>query len=74
MQIQAVFKMPSITAPTERHYHECFFCFFLNVGPPQEDIFSGHLLSPVFQSSLVCTDVRLNIGMLRHSLATLEGE
>ena len=22
--------------------------FFLNVGPPKEDIFSGHLLSPVF--------------------------
>ena len=24
--------------------------FFFNVGPPKEDIFSGHLLSPVFQS------------------------
>ena len=24
---------------------------FFNVGPPKEDIFSGHLLSPVFQSS-----------------------
>ena len=23
---------------------------FFNVGPPKEDIFSGHLLSPVFQS------------------------
>ena len=27
-----------------------FFFFFFNVGPPKEDIFSGHLLSPVFQS------------------------
>ena len=26
------------------------FFFFFNVGPPKEDIFSGHLLSPVFQS------------------------
>ena len=24
--------------------------FFFNVGPPKEDIFSGHLLSPIFQS------------------------
>ena len=26
--------------------------FFFNVGPPKEDIFSGHLLSPIFQSSI----------------------
>ena len=25
-----------------------FFFFFFNFGPPKEDIFSGHLLSPVF--------------------------
>ena len=24
---------------------------FFYVGPPKEDIFSGHLLSPIFQSS-----------------------
>ena len=29
-----------------------FFLFFFNVGPPKEDIFSGHLLSPIFQSSI----------------------
>ena len=29
--------------------------FFFNVGPPKEDIFSGHLLSPIFQSSLHVT-------------------
>ena len=27
--------------------------FFLNVGPPKEDILSGHLLSPIFQSSFL---------------------
>ena len=27
--------------------------FFFNVGPPKEDIFSGHLLSPIFQSSIL---------------------
>ena len=26
-----------------------YFRIFFNVGPPKEDIFSGHLLSPVFQ-------------------------
>ena len=25
--------------------------FFFNVGPPKEDIFPGHLLCPIFQSS-----------------------
>ena len=25
--------------------------FFFNVGPPKEDIFSGHLLCPIFQST-----------------------
>ena len=29
--------------------------FFYNIGLPMEDIFSGHLLSPVFQSSLRIT-------------------
>ena len=29
---------------------QTFFFLFFNVGPPKEDIFSGHLLSPVFQS------------------------
>ena len=29
------------------------FSFFLNVGPPKEDVFSGHLLCPIFQSTLV---------------------
>ena len=32
-----------------------FFFFFFNVGPPKEDILSGHLLSPIFQSSLHVT-------------------
>ena len=27
---------------------------FFYVGPPNEDIFSGHLLSPIFQSSITC--------------------
>ena len=27
----------------------------INVGPPKEDIFSGHLRSPIFQSSLHVT-------------------
>ena len=27
------------------------FFFFFNVGPPKEDIFSGHLLNPIFQST-----------------------
>ena len=29
------------------------FFFFLNVGPLQEDIFSGHLLSPIFHLYLI---------------------
>ena len=29
--------------------------YFFIVGPPKEDILSGHLLSPVFQSSLHIT-------------------
>ena len=36
----------------------CFvlFCFVLfNAAPPKEDFFSGHLLSPVFKSSLHIT-------------------
>ena len=33
-----------------------FFFFFLNVGPPKEDIFSGHLLSPIFQSAIYITN------------------
>ena len=28
---------------------------FLNIGPLKEDIFSGHLLSPIFQASLHIT-------------------
>ena len=28
-----------------------FLLFFFKVGPPKEDIFSGQLLSPIFQSS-----------------------
>ena len=28
---------------------------FFNVGPFKEDIFSGHLLSPVFQPSYIIT-------------------
>ena len=28
--------------------------FFFNVGPHKEDIFSGHFLSPIFQSSFTC--------------------
>ena len=28
------------------------FFFFFNVGPPKEEIFSGHPLSPLFQSTL----------------------
>ena len=32
-----------------------FIKFFFNVGPPKEDIFSGHFLSSVFQSSLHIT-------------------
>ena len=31
------------------------YYFFLNVGPPKEDIFSGHLLNPIFQSTLHIT-------------------
>ena len=37
--------------------HQTYLSFF--VGPSKEDIFSGHLLSPLFQSSLHITiDVR----------------
>ena len=37
-----------VLAPNYYYY----YYFFLNVGPPKEDIFSGHLLSPIFQSSI----------------------
>ena len=32
--------------------------FFIYVGPPKENIFSGHHLSPAFQSSLHITEGR----------------
>ena len=28
-------------------------CIFFYVGPPKEDIFPAHLLSPIFQSSYI---------------------
>ena len=34
---------------------DCEFCFFFYVGTLTEDIFSGHLLSPLFQSTLQIT-------------------
>ena len=39
------------------------FFFFFNVGPPKEDIFSGHLLSPLFQSTLQITITSLCLGV-----------
>ena len=30
-----------------------YFYLFFNVGPPKEDIFPGHLLSPIFQSIII---------------------
>ena len=34
---------------------------FFNVGSPKEDIFSGHLLSPIFQSTLHITSLCLGV-------------
>ena len=36
-----------------KYVHILFFFFY--VGPPKEDIFSGHFLSPLFQSTLHIT-------------------
>ena len=37
--------------------------FFFNVGPPKEDIFLGHLLCPIFQSTLHITIASLCLGV-----------
>ena len=37
----------TLSLTTSAHYY-----YFFNVGPPREDFFSGHLLSPIFQSSI----------------------
>ena len=37
--------------------------FFFNIGPSKEDIFSGHLLSPIFQSTLHITITSLCLGV-----------
>ena len=34
-------------SPTKVKDKYLFFLFFFTVGPPKEDIFSGHLLSPL---------------------------
>ena len=40
-----------------------FFFLFINVGPPKEDIFSEHLLCPIFQSTLHITITSLCLGV-----------
>ena len=42
---------------------------FFNVGPLKEDIFSGHLISPIFQSTLhiTITSLCLCVGTVRFS-------
>ena len=39
------------------------FFFFFNVGPPKEDIFSGHPLYPIFQSTLHISITSLCLGV-----------
>ena len=48
------------SSPLNRLY---LHLIFFNVGPPKEDIFSGHLLSPVFQSSLHITPTLLEFSL-----------
>ena len=38
--------------------------FFLNVGRPKEEIFSGHNLSPIFRSTLHIAITSLCLGVL----------
>ena len=38
---------------------------FFNVGPPKEDIFSGHLLSPVFQTLVHITITNFHFDHLK---------
>ena len=43
--------------------NENSFFFFFNVGPLKEDIFLGHLLCPIFQSTLHITITSLCLGV-----------
>ena len=40
-----------------------YFFIFFYVGPPKEDIFLGHLLCPIFQSTLHITFTSLCLGV-----------